>query len=544
MINVKKNAKLKIIEEAVINEAKNFERKIPEIRFFSLDGEEFTCLLEKNVYPVSPINIWEGKNVIKRRFLEDIGVTTGLYYEVVQTGNPSYAYLNENNSLTTQASVMAHVIGHCEFSMLNVMKDSDEFRTEKVIFLVKKINNAMNNMGFSNYKKYWNSCESIVPLTYSGSQYNLENSIESEVTYEMERNKNNKIEKEIKKSSLVSSTLDAFLQPLNQDQIIEEVEEEKNTKETIDRKGYKIKAPCQDIFGFLTNFANASKNEKYILEYMYFVSKHHEFIGKTQIMNEGWSMFWEKKIMTELFKKHIVTDIIDYCRVFSGVCYPRPYFKRNPYHMGYNMWKHIEENFKKGKITIEYAEEKDRTIKEDWNKKPEINSIKYLEKLISTITDYEFIRRFLDDELINKLSLNKIPIEYIEYFAINDDGDENIIEKTEDNFFWIKPKFVKDEMLKFFTNFGRPMIYIIDADFEDGGLLLYHRFDEASLKEEWIGPTMKNMNYIWKFPIYLISDTTFYRFSGNKLTKKDINPISFEEIKEKLANNKKPFINK
>ena len=67
--------------------------------------------------------ILQSKNVIKRRFLSDIGRSTGIYYEVVQTGNPSYAYLNENNSTTTQASVMSHVVGHCEFSELNVMKN-------------------------------------------------------------------------------------------------------------------------------------------------------------------------------------------------------------------------------------------------------------------------------------------------------------------------------------------------------------------------------------------------------------------------------------
>ena len=34
---------------------------------------------------------------------------------------------------------------------------------------------------------------------------------------------------------------------------------------------------------------------------------------------------------------------------------------------------------------------------------------------------------------------------------------------------WLDPDPIKKEMLKFFTHFYRPRIYVIDSDFEDGG---------------------------------------------------------------------------
>ena len=62
--------------------------QIPEIRFFILDRLEFASLLEKDVYPTSPINIWEGKRMVHKKHAIETGLESALYYEVVQTGNP------------------------------------------------------------------------------------------------------------------------------------------------------------------------------------------------------------------------------------------------------------------------------------------------------------------------------------------------------------------------------------------------------------------------------------------------------------------------
>ena len=38
----------------------------------------------------------------------------------------------------------------------------------------------------------------------------------------------------------------------------------------------------------------------------------------------------------------------------------------------------------------------------------------------------------------------------------------------------------------------------IERGIEDGGLLLYHRDDGRRLRSNWIQPTLKNLNMIWK----------------------------------------------
>ena len=312
---------------------------------------------------------------------------------------------------------------------------------------------------------------------------------------------------------------------------------DKIKNETIDRRGYRLRAPCQDILGFLASYAPSSSNERHILDYMYAKNKHHQFVIQNQIMNEGWAMYWEQKIMMKMFKKNVVKGVIDYCRVFSGVCSSRPFFMRNPYHLGYNMWKHIEELYSKGKVSLEYIEEKDADKKEKWDKGEGIDPIKKMEGLVRTITDCEFIRRFLTYDLIEELHLNRVSIEIFVMLHL----DETLIEKSDDQFVWVSPKSVKEYMLEFFVDFGRPSVYIIDSDFMDGGLLLYHKFEGRGLREDWIGGALKNMNHIWKAPVHIVTGKTLYSFSDGKMSEKRIDITEFDEVKYRLADDKKPI---
>ena len=61
------------LEQRVVHHAKAFERTLPEMRFFILDSLEFMSLLEKYVYPVSPLNIWEGKRMVTRKHRVETG---------------------------------------------------------------------------------------------------------------------------------------------------------------------------------------------------------------------------------------------------------------------------------------------------------------------------------------------------------------------------------------------------------------------------------------------------------------------------------------
>ena len=526
---------LKPIFDRCLEIAANHRRTLPEMRFYILTPAEFTALLEKKVYPTSPISIWEGRNMVKRKQRIQTGQESALYYEVVQTGNPSYGYLNATNSDMMQASVIAHVVGHCEFSELNVMHDTQPDRTEHVMHLVKKVDLARQQMGHLHYQHYWNASESLTSLIAPNSQYNVQNAVdadrhdftptESSVTHEQ------------KSYQPFSSTLNKLFETETIESVFQTDIQKKIRSETLSRKGYQLRVPCQDVFGFLRTFAPVSASEATILDYLYTVHAPHDFVGRTQIMNEGWAMYWEKTIMLQLFEERVVKGVIDYAKVFSGVCYPRPYFQRNPYHLGYHMWLHIEEMLKKGRISLDYVEEKDRYKKDSWDKPTTINPVDAMTHLVQTITDYEFLRRYLTEELVFKFHLNRIDKRIAGQLGIT--ARDCVSEDP--HYVWLDPAQVKAEMLAFFTHMGKPRIYIIDDDYLDGGLLLYHRDDGQPLKESWIEPTLKNIHHIWKAPVYIQSRKYLYGYKSNSFKKTAAEDVSFEQIVERMKGNRKPI---
>ncbi len=514
-----------------------FGMTLPEMRFFILDPMEFAALLEKNVYPSSPINIWEGKRIANKKHRIESGQESALYYEVVQTGNPSYAYLNETNSALMQASVMAHVAGHCEFSELNVLHDSDLDRTELVMHLVRKVDLARRQMGERRYIDYWNACESVLPFIAPNSQYNLKNSVDKETT--MSRRSAEPVEERPADKpalSLVSDTMSAVLK-FEEPKPFVEAEKKRDRHEALSRRGYSLRAPCQDILGFLREYAPTSRAERIVLDYLYISHQHQDFVIRTQIMNEGWAMYWEKKIMMALFAEDAVRGAIDYAKVFSGVCYPRPYFQRNPYHLGYHMWCHIEELYREGKMSLDYHEEKDLDTKRQWKKPTTTDPHEHMRHLVKTITDYEFLRRYLTPDLVERFHLNRLDHRLAQRLGIR---NEDVV-KADRQWVWLDPAPVRDEMLHFFAHYYRPRIYIIDTDYMDGGLLLMHRDDQRQLRADWIRPTLNNISRIWKAPVHLLSKDKLYSAGTSGYKEANVPEVPFEEITERMRKQQRPF---
>ena len=511
-------------------------RTLPEIRNFVLNEYEFMSLLEKGVYPVSPPNFWEGQDMTKRKQRVEEGLEGSIYYEVVQTcGNPDgvdYVYLNHTNNDTMQASVMAHIIGHCEFACLNIMQNgkTEPNRTEKIMWLTKKVNMARQRMGDKTYNQYWVNLQSLSPFVLPNSRFNLENSVEDYNNVIQESMEEAEKKEENKTFVPVNSTLNELFKSKDQRELnLNKAIKKKEVDEEISRKGFSLKMPCEDIFGFLRKYSPTSTSERCLLDYTYEVHKHQDFVRRTQIMNEGWAMYWEKEIMLKLFADGTVDDIVDYAKCFSGVTYPRPFFQRNPYQVGFNMWHKIKERYEKGMYSKEYYEEKDINKKLLWNKPPSEDSpssLEYMESIVKTSTDYNFIEKYVTHDDIAELYLNRVPVQ------MGIEWPNDIIIDMDDNYVYLDCEFVKSWMLNFFTSYNRPRIYIVDTDYENGGLLLFHREDDKKLKTEWILPTCHNISKVWKAPVHLISNNKVYSYiNAYKKYNKDIsNDISFDDI--------------
>ena len=88
--------------------------------------------------------------------------------------------------------------------------------------------------------------------------------------------------------------------------------------------------------------------------------------GQTKIMNEGWATYWHSKIMTE--KALDGLRVIDYADHHSGTLATQP-GQLNPYKLGVELWRDIEDRWNKGRFGKEYDECDSFVQRKHWDKK-------------------------------------------------------------------------------------------------------------------------------------------------------------------------------
>ena len=84
-----------------------------------------------------------------------------------------------------------------------------------------------------------------------------------------------------------------------------------------------------------------------------------------------------------------------------------------------------------------------------------------------------------------------------ESFAHNEPQNNYVIESRE----FAK---VKQRLLFSLTNFGKPWIYVVDANYRNRGeLLLKHEHNGVDLKLDHAADTLANIQFIWSRPVHL-----------------------------------------
>jgi len=214
--------------------------------------------------------------------------------------------------------------------------------------------------------------------------------------------------------------------------------------------------------------------------YDFSVSKTHRYAAAGFVNHNS---YWHSKIMTTRALKD--SEIIDYADHHSGTVAPYP-GRLNPYKMGLELLKNIEERWNKGLFGKEYDECSSMVEKLHWDKKLGLGRKKIFEvrKLYCDIT---FIDEFLTPEFCKEQKLFT--------FAYNPSADQYEIASRE----FMK---VKEKLLHQLTNFGHPLIDVVDGNFKNRGeLLLKHQHDGVDLRQDYAHETLKNLYKIWTRPV-------------------------------------------
>lgn len=400
-------------------------------------------------------------------------------YEMVINNDPCYAYLLHSNKMVDQKLVMAHVYGHCDFFKNNTFFTNTNRHMIDVMANHKtRVLKYINKYGFNVVESFIDRCLSIDNLI---DHYGLL------IKRHTEHKKPDILDEDEEDEALpaqvqhLKSGRDYMEHFINPKSFLDAEKKKLDDKTKKDSNKFP-EEPYRDVMGFLLEFAPLKKWQREILsiirdEAIYFAPQ-----GQTKILNEGWASFWHSKIMTT--KVLDDSEVIDFADHHSGTVAMHP-GKLNPYKVGLELLRDIEDRWNKGKFGKEYDQCDDMVEKSRWNRNIGEGKKKIFE-VRKIYNDVTFIDTFLTPEFVAQ---NKL-------FAFDYNKGANVYEISSRDF-----QAVKKKLLFQLTNFGQPILEVVDANYGNRGeLLLLHKHEGVDLRVDYAQEVLKNLFELWKRP--------------------------------------------
>jgi stage V sporulation protein R len=401
-------------------------------------------------------------------------------YEMVINNNPCYAYLLKSNELCDQKLVMAHVYGHCDFFKNNAwFSHTSRKMMDEMANHGNRIRRYMDRFGVDEVETFIDTCLSIEDLIDVHST-----AIRRKAPVPPPLPAREEDEEEHNKSAVnrfpAKAYLDPFINP--PDVLAAEAKREQNKEREPERFPAE---PVRDVMLFLLEHAPLKPWQLDVLsivrdEAFYFAPQ-----GQTKIMNEGWASYWHSTIMTR--QGLAGGDVVNYADHHSGTM-ASSRGRLNPYKLGIELFRHIEERWNKGRFGKEYDHCDDLALKRRWNTEAGLGRQKIFE-VRRIYNDLMFIDEFLTPEFCREQNM----------FSYAFNRQQNVYEIESREF----PR-IKERLLANLTNMGRPIIYLRDANYKNRGeLFLEHRFAGVELMGSYAKDTLANLHRLWTRPVHI-----------------------------------------
>ena len=398
-------------------------------------------------------------------------------YELVINNNPVYAYLMKANAPVEQKLVMAHVFGHADFFKNNLWFSKTNRRMiDEMANHATRVRQHIDRHGVETVEDFIDACLS------------LENLIDYHAHFieRRERRERRSLDPASEDEPLPLPRLKSknYMEPyINPPSFMEE--QRARLKEKAKKRRQIPQEPDRDVLHFLLEHAPLEHWERDILAIVREEAEYFAPQGMTKVMNEGWASYWHSTIMTQ----RALTDaeVIDFADHHSGTTSMSP-GRVNPYKIGIELFREIEDRWNKGKFGKDYDECDDIEAKRRWDRKLGLGRQKIFE-VRKIYNDVTFIDTFLTDEVCDRLKL------YVYGFDARS-GHYVVVDRD-----WRK---VKAQLLFSLTNLGHPVITVVDANHANRGeLYLKHRYESVGLDMEKAGDTLRNLHRIWRRPVHL-----------------------------------------
>ena len=424
-------------------------------------------------------------------------------YELVINNDPCYAYLMRSNELVDQKLVMAHVYGHCDFFKCNAwFEPTNRKMMDQMANHGARIRRYMDEVGVEPIEEFIDAVLSIDDLIDIHSPHIKRRDDRSRYNFEREKE-----DQTGDKKFSTKEYLDSFVNPKQ--------EIEQQLDDPVAAKHQKIpEDPEKDVMLFLLEHAPLGGWQADILAMLRDEAYYFAPQGQTKIMNEGWASYWHSKMMTSQIASD--AEIVQFADHHSGTVATSG-GRLNPYKLGIELMRDIEDRWNRGAYGKEYDDCDDRHARSTWDKQLGEGRDKIFE-VRRVHNDLTFIDTFLTLDFVREQKLFQ--------FGYNQGTEYYEIESRE------FPK-VKQMLLGSLTNMGRPQIAVTDGNYKNRGeLFLEHTFTGTELQIDYASETLRNLHRLWTRPVHIKTvleyQETVISFDGSEVEFERGEEISLE----------------
>ncbi|MBM4060529.1 MAG: SpoVR family protein [Planctomycetes bacterium] len=398
-------------------------------------------------------------------------------YELVINNDPCYAYLMRSNAITEQKLVMAHVYGHCDF-----FKNNAWFQHTS-----RKMMDALANHG-SKIRRYMDrfgqeTVEDFIDLVHS-----LDNLIDPHAPF-IDRGTEGRAPQRVAEDARVPREVRKIAAKDYMDRYINPpsfLQRERARMQQEERQAQRFPArPARDVLKFLLDHAPLESWQQDVLAMLREEAYYFAPQGMTKIMNEGWAVFWHSQLMT----RHLgdASEIVQYCDTHSGTLAARP-GQINPYKLGVELFRDIEQRWNRGRFGPEYQACDDPEQRRHWHRPTDQGRQKVFE-VRRIYNDVTFIDEFVTPEFAEDQQM-------FVYGVDPQTGQLVIVDRDY--------RKVKEQLLAALTNFGQPIVVVVDGNHQNRGeLYLVHEWVGGDLQLEQAQLTLQGLWKLWQRPVHL-----------------------------------------
>ncbi|MCA9507224.1 MAG: SpoVR family protein [Myxococcales bacterium] len=457
--------------------AKDYGLDCFDIIYEMLDYDEINMVAAYMGFPVRYPHWKWGMEYERLKKSSEYGLNK--IYEMVINNDPCYAYLLESNTNVDQKLVMCHVTGHNDF-----FKNNFSFSHTNRSMINEMANHAANVRRYMNWYGV-SEVESFIDRVLS-----LENLIDVNSPYIVRKRPVKKDENTppgiagtIKRIPNEHEYMERYINPesfIEQQRIKLKEEEEKAAARF-------PKEPAKDVLAFIMENAPLKKWQADVVAMVREEAYYFAPQAMTKIMNEGWASYWHAKLMSE--KMMEPSELIDFADRHSGVMATTP-TSLNPYKLGLELYRDIEERWNKGRFGSEWDNCSDMSQKQTWDKNLALGQEKIFQ-VRKIYNDLTFIDEFLTLDFCKRAKIFT--------YGFDKRKQDFVIESREFS-------AIKQKLLNSLTNMGHPQIQVINGNYENRSeLLLEHVFASVELDLNYARETLKNLASLWSRPVHILT---------------------------------------